>query len=123
MARPVSFMVPLFCAAVLAISSVTAHAQVVRLYCKNETPQNDMWVEIDYRSGQVTYGSTIPPGSRYGPTSARVTDYQIVWNGVGGNRDMSYGIDRINGRFTACDRDHCWPESVCQKADEVKRQF
>jgi hypothetical protein len=100
-----------------------AQAQTVRLYCKNPHPANNTIVEVDYASRTVTWWSTMAEGNRLGPASARITQYEIAWNGVGTARGISYRIDRISGESTSCDRDGCWPKSVCEAAEHVKPKF
>jgi hypothetical protein len=111
---------PLLLALLLAPS---ARAETVRLFCENEHAANNQVVEVDYQSGQVVWGGTYPGAQQLGPVAAHITQYAITWNGVGSARGINYRIDRVKGEQAMCDKDGCWPKSVCRRADDVKPKF
>lgn len=101
--------------------ALSAQAEPVSLYCQNEHPANNMRIEVDYSTSRIAWGHPSMPSEL--ATTARINEYEITWNGVGSARGIGYRIDRINGEFRACDKDGCWPNSLCTKADTVKPKF
>jgi hypothetical protein len=108
--------------AIIGYYPTGAAAQQVSLYCQNEHPANNMLVDVDYGTNRVTWGSAArhsPPMS----TMARVSQFDISWQGVGSARDIAYRIDRTTGVLKACGKEGCWPDSTCQPAQAVERKF
>jgi len=103
--------------------ALPAYAQSVRLYCENPHPANNKIVEIDYQTGQLSWGGTYSGALWLGPVTAHITQYAITWSGVGTARGITYRIDRVSGESTACDKDGCWPKSACRRAEDVKPKF
>ena len=100
-----------------------AAAQTVRLFCNNPDYRNNSVVEVNYEARTVTWWGAASPDNRLGPISARITEFDIVWDGVGSARGISYRIDRVSGEKTSCDREGCWPKSLCKPAEQVQRKF
>src|SRR5689334_18191404 len=96
-----------------------AAAQTVRLFCNNPDYRNNQVVEVNYTERTVTWWSAAASANRLGPTAARITEFDIVWDGVGSARGINYRIDRVSGESTACDREGCWPKSQCKPAEQV----
>jgi hypothetical protein len=110
-------------ALLLCVFAAPAQAQVVRLYCANPHPANNKIVEVDYASKTVRWWHPSRPEHGLGPAPARISEFEIAWNGVGAATGISYRIDRVSGESTSCDRQGCWPKSVCERAESVKPRF
>ena len=102
-----------------AITSLTAQAQTVSLYCTHPNLALAVVIDVDYSTNTVTYRYDMPSATAR-RAAARITDTQIQWQQASEGEGPIYRtLNRVTAELNSCDKGGC----VQRACKPLQKQF